>query len=110
MRKTLAVAISALFLAWGAVYFYNQVTQVAPETGVEWVDSSRGVTADAVIPRTPAWKGGLRPGDRLRTMDGRRIASAVDAEDTPYNVPRGTALSYNVLRDVETATSLVRPS
>ncbi len=110
MRKTLAVAISALFLAWGAVYFYNQVTQVAPETGVEWVDSSRGVSADAVIPRTPAWKGGLRPGDRLRSIDGRRIASAVDAEDAPYTVPKGTSLSYNVLRDGEAATFLVRPN
>ncbi|HYS77764.1 MAG TPA: PDZ domain-containing protein, partial [Candidatus Dormibacteraeota bacterium] len=110
MRKTLAIAISALFLAWGAVYFYNQVTQVAPETGVEWVDSSRGVTADAVIPRTPAWKGGLRPGDRLRSIDGRMIASAVDAEDTPYNVPRGTALSYEVERDHETATFTIRPT
>ncbi|OLD64362.1 MAG: hypothetical protein AUI47_06360 [Acidobacteria bacterium 13_1_40CM_2_68_5] len=110
MRKTLAIAVSALFFAWGAVYFYNQVTQVAPETGVEWVDSSRGVTADAVIPRTPAWKGGLRPGDRLRSIDGRMIASAVDAEDAPYNVPRGTALSYGVERDGETAIFPIRPN
>jgi len=110
MRKALAVAVSALFFAWGAVYFYNQVTQVAPETGVEWVDSSRGVTADAVIPRTPAWKGGLRPGDRLQAIDGRRIASAVDAEDAPYNVPRATALSYEVERDGETAIFPVLPN
>ena len=55
MRKTLAVAISALFLAWGAVYFYNQVTQVAPETGVEWVDSSRGVTARWEAPMGSAY-------------------------------------------------------
>ena len=36
MRKALAVGISALLLAWGAIYFFNQVTQMAPETGVEW--------------------------------------------------------------------------
>ena len=30
MRKTLAVGLSALLLAWGAIYFHNQVTLMAP--------------------------------------------------------------------------------
>ncbi|HYS05264.1 MAG TPA: ATP-binding protein [Candidatus Dormibacteraeota bacterium] len=110
MRKTLAVGISALLLAWGAAYFHNQVTLMAPETGVEWVDSARGVVADTVIPRTPAWKGGLRPGDRLRAIDDRSIASAVDAEDAAYAVPRGTPVSYLVERDHEEAEFTVRPN
>src|SRR5262245_45279112 len=79
--KALAVGISALLLAEGAFYFCIQVTQMTPETGVEWVDSGRGVLADTVIPRTPGWKGGLRPGDRLRAVNDRAIASAADAED-----------------------------
>jgi hypothetical protein len=110
MRKTLAVGISALLLAWGAVYFFVQVTQVAPETGVEWVDSARGVLADTVIPRTPAWKGGLRPGDRLRAIDDRTIASAVDADDGAYSLPRGTPISYRVERDGEEVVFTVRPN
>jgi len=110
MRKILAVGISALLLTWGAVYFYNQVTQVAPETGVEWVDSSRGVIADAVIPRSPAWKGGLRPGDRLLSIDGRTIAAAADAEDAPHGVPRGMTLSCSVERDGEEAAFVLRPN
>ncbi len=109
MRKTLAVAISALLLAWGAYSFHSQVTQVAPETGVEWVDSSRGVVADSVIPRTPAWKGGLRPGDHLRAVDGRPIASALAAEDAPWRVVAGDTLSYVVERDGEQAGYDVRP-
>src|SRR5262249_6022936 len=110
MRRTLAVAISGLLLAWGAVYFYNQVTEMAPETGVEWVDSARGGMADAVIPRTPAWKGGLRPGDRLRSIDGRTIASAIGAEDAVFSLPRGQSVSYLVERDGEQATFTVRPN
>ncbi len=110
MRKTLAVGISALLLAWGAGYFFVQVTQVAPETGVEWVDSARGVLADTVIPRTPAWKGGLRPGDRLRAIDDRTIASAVDADDGAYSLPRGTPISYRVERDGEEVVFTVRPN
>ena len=110
MRKALVIAISACLLSWGAVYFYNQVTQVAPETGVEWVDSSRGVIADAVIPRSSAWKAGLRPGDRLRSIDGRTIAAAADAEDAPLAGPRGMTLSYSVERDGEEAAFIVRPN
>jgi len=110
MRKTLAVGISALLLAWGAIYFFNQVTLMAPETGVEWMDSGRGVLADTVIPRTPAWKSGLRPGDRLRVINDRTIASAVDAEDATYTVPRGTPISYLVERDGEETSLIVRPN
>ena len=110
MRKALAVGISALLLAWGAIYFFNQVTQMAPETGVEWVDSGRGVLADTVIPRTPGWKGGLRPGDRLRAVNGRAIASAADAEDAAYALPRGTPIDYLVERDGEEMALTVRPN
>src|SRR5213594_2863507 len=110
MRKTLAVGISALLLAWGAIYFTNQVTQMAPETGAEWVDTGRGVLADTVIPRTPAWKGGLRPGDRLRAINDRTIASAADAEDAAYTLPRDTPIYYLVERDGEEMALTVRPN
>jgi len=83
---------------------------MAPETGVEWMDSGRGVLADTVIPRTPAWKSGLRPGDRLRVINDRTIASAVDAEDATYTVPRGTPISYLVERDGEETSLIVRPN
>ena len=109
MRRMLAVAVSTLLLAWGAFYFYAQVTQVTPETGVEWIDSSRGVVADSVIPRTPAWRGGLRPGDRLRAVDGRPIATAAAAEDAPYAAAAGGTLAYAVVRDGEAAEFRIRP-
>jgi hypothetical protein len=107
--RTLAVVVSTLLLAWGAVYFHAQVTQVTPETGVEWIDSSRGVVADSVIPRTPAWRGGLRPGDRLRAVDGRPVTTAVAAEDAPYSAAAGGPLTYTVVRDGEIAEFRVRP-
>jgi hypothetical protein len=66
--------------------------------------------ADAVLPRTPAWKGGLRPGDRLRAVDGRPVGSARDAEDAPYQVPRGGTLAYLVERDGEVTSLNVRPA
>jgi len=109
MRRTLGTALSVFLFAWGALYFHSQVTQVLPETGVEWVDSSRGVIADTVIPRTPAWKAGLRPGDRLLSVDGRPMTSALGAEDAPYRVPRGSALVFAVDRNGEESDLFVRP-
>src|SRR5438445_4729393 len=110
MRRTLAIAISALLLAWGAYAFVSEVTQVAPWTGVEWVDSSHGVVADAVIPRTAAWRGGLRPGDRLRSIDAQPTLSALAAEDAPWRLPSGGTLSYLIERDGDLAEFTVRPN
>ncbi len=109
MRRILGFALSAFLFSWGALYFHSQVTQVLPETGVEWVDTSRGVIADTVIPRTSAWKAGLRPGDRLLSVDGRPMVSALEAEDAPYLVPRGSGLALVVDRNGEEAELFVRP-
>ena len=110
MRKTLAVSFTALLLVWGAISFHSQVTKVAPETGIEWVDSPRGVVADSVIPRSPAWKAGLRPGDDLREIDGRAVGSALEAENAPWIVGLDGVLEFLVNRDSEEAVIHVRPT
>jgi hypothetical protein len=110
VRKTLAAGFSAVLLAWGVLYVHSQVTQVAPETGIEWADSSHGVVADSVIPRKPGWKGGLRPGDRLRAIDGAPVTSAQAAQDAPWPVPAGGSLAYLVERDGDDLEIHVRPA
>jgi hypothetical protein len=109
MKRTLAIAAFLLLLLWGAFSFHVQVSQTAPDTGVEWVDTSRGVVADAVIPRTPAWKGGLRPGDRLRAIDERPVTLALAAQDAAWGGPAGNTLDYRVERDGEEVMFEVRP-
>ncbi|MFQ5876499.1 MAG: ATP-binding protein [Acidobacteriota bacterium] len=110
MRRTLAVTFTALLLAWGALSFHSQVNKVAPETGVEWVDTPRGPLAGWVIPGAPAWKAGLRPDDRLRAVEGRPVDSAVAAEDAPWRVPRGQTIAYLVERHGEQLEFRVRPA
>jgi len=110
MKKTLAIIITGLLLSWGTFSFVSQVAKVAPLTGIEWVDSPRGVVAESVIPRTPGWRGGLRPGDRLSSIDGQPVISALGAEDTPWRVQPGGWLTYRVVRDGEAAEFAVRPS
>ena len=45
MRRALAIAVSLVLLAWGAAVFHAQVTRVAPDAGIDWVDTARGVIA-----------------------------------------------------------------
>lgn len=110
LRRILAVAVTAVLLGWGAFSFHSQVSKVSPETGIEWIDSPRGVVADSVIPSRRAWKTGLRPGDHLVAIDGRPIGSALMAQDAPWNVPHDAALVYSVLRDGEPREFSVRPT
>jgi PAS domain S-box-containing protein len=108
--RILAIAVTAALLCWGASSFYSQVSKVAPETGIEWIDSPRGVVTDSVIPAKRAWRAGLRPGDRLQAIDGRPIASALSAQDAPWNVQQGGTLTYLIERNGETLTFQVRPT
>ncbi|HKQ97713.1 MAG TPA: hypothetical protein VJV75_07555, partial [Candidatus Polarisedimenticolia bacterium] len=59
LRRTFAVGVTLLFLAWGAHSFITKVSRLEPEIGVEWDDTPGGVVAQFVIPREPAWRGGL---------------------------------------------------
>jgi len=50
------------------------------------------------------------PGDRLRAINDRTIASAADAEDAAYTVARNTPIYYLVERDGEEMALTVRPN
>ena len=110
MRRTLAVAVSVLLLVWGAAVFHAQIVRVAPDSGIEWVDTSHGVIADDVTTRKPGWREGLRPGDRLIAVNGERIERALAAEDALRRVPEGGALTYRVEREGEELEFRVHPA
>jgi putative radical SAM enzyme (TIGR03279 family) len=67
--------------------------------------SAEGVVVAAVRPRTPAAAGGLRPGDRILTIDGRPLRDAIDFQF--YGA--GDRLALGVERDgVRRALRLTR--
>jgi two-component system, NtrC family, sensor kinase len=109
LRRTLAIAVTLLFLAWGAYSFVSKVSGLEPEIGVEWGDTDRGVTAQWVIPREPGWRGGLRPGDRLLEVGGTPALSVDEAEKALTGIAPGGMLVYRVDRDGETLDCPVRP-
>lgn len=109
LRRTFAVAVTFLFLAWGAHSFSTKVSRLEPEIGVEWSAAPEGVVAQWVIPREPAWRGGLRPGDRLLEVGGATIVSERDAEAALDGVATDGALIYRVDRDGEILDCPVHP-
>jgi len=98
MRRTLAIAVSFLLLAWGGYSFYSRVSGIAAQIGVEWIDTSRGIVADTVFLREPGWRGGLRPGDRLLQVDGRPVSGAGEADQAVAAAQEGVALVFQVER------------
>jgi two-component system NtrC family sensor kinase len=109
LRRTFAVAVTLLLLAWGAHSFTSRLTRLEPEVGVEWVDTPRGAVADWVVPREPGWRGGLRPGDRLLEIDNAPARMVVDAERAVDAVERDGTLLFRVDRNGESVECPVRP-
>ncbi|HYV17519.1 MAG TPA: ATP-binding protein [Verrucomicrobiae bacterium] len=109
LRRTFAVAVTLLLLAWGAHSFTSRLTRLEPEIGVEWIDTPRGAVADWVVPREPGWRGGLRPGDRLLEIDDATARMAVDAERAVDAVARDGTLLFRIDRNGETVECPVRP-
>ncbi|HXV76955.1 MAG TPA: PDZ domain-containing protein, partial [Candidatus Polarisedimenticolaceae bacterium] len=80
----LVLILAGPLLVSGLVAFARRVNAAAPEVGVEWTQSSLGAVAIEVDESSPAARVGLRPGDRLITVDGRPIASSLDAGELAW--------------------------
>ena len=109
LRRTVALAVTLLLLAWGAHSFTSRLARLEPEIGVEWIDTPRGPVADWVVPREPGWRGGVRPGDRLLEIDDASVRMVVEAERAVDAVERDGTLLFRVVRNGETVDCPVRP-
>jgi PAS domain S-box-containing protein len=108
-RRTIAVAVTFLLLAWGVYSFVYRVGRLEPEIGVEWDQTPSGVMVQYVTPREPGWRGGLRPGDRLLEIDGNPIQRAREVRAALRNLAPGSTLAMRVDRDGESLECPVRP-
>ncbi|HZN03256.1 MAG TPA: ATP-binding protein [Candidatus Polarisedimenticolia bacterium] len=109
LRRTVALAVTLLLLAWGAHSFTSRLARLEPEIGVEWIDTPRGAVADWVVPREPGWRAGLRPGDRLLEIDEEPVRMVVEAERSVDAVERDGTLLFRVDRNGERVDCPVRP-
>ena len=59
---------------------------------------NRALHVDRVVPFSPAEVAGLKPGDLIYAIDGRRMVSAIDLMNMVLKSGPGTNLSFNVIR------------
>jgi two-component system NtrC family sensor kinase len=109
-RLALIVAASTLLAAFATLSFGRRISQRAPWVGVEWVETTLGVTAIAVEPKSPAAEAGVLPGDVLVAVGGKPAVSALRAADAAWRVPAGTAVPITVRRAGTDRTTSVMPA
>ena len=69
-----------------------------------------GVPIASVLAGSPAEKGGLKPGDRITTLDGRWTVSAADAHAAAVGAASGKPVKVEILRGGKEMTLEVTPS
>jgi hypothetical protein len=73
-------------------------------------DASAGVTIKEVVSGTAAEKAGLKPGDRLLTLDDRWTDTVADCYSAAGAVKPGTAIKITVRRDGKEMELTITPS
>lgn len=63
------------------------------------VPDTAGALVEDVTPGGPAEKAGLKPGDVIRKLDGQTIQDSTQLTATVTNMPPGTSVTLDILRD-----------
>jgi two-component system, NtrC family, sensor kinase len=105
---TLLLAIVSVTLVVFAVINLQQerIFQL-PTDGVSWVESQRGLEAWSVAPNTPGQKAGIRAGDILEAINGRRVRTTVQAVREIFASGVWSRATYDVARNGESFETTV---
>ena len=76
---TVLLAVASLALLVCGIFNLAQQGYQLPSDGVSWLDSPEGVKAWTVTPSGAGYQAGIREGDRLKSINGKRVERALDA-------------------------------
>src|SRR5947207_14135977 len=76
---TVLLAVASLALLVCGIFNLAQQGYHLPSDGVAWLDSPEGVKAWTVTPSGAGYQAGIREGDRLTSISGKRVERALDA-------------------------------
>jgi two-component system, NtrC family, sensor kinase len=110
MSNSLRVRLGAVILAvttlaaiaYSAINFQQRSSATLPDDGVSWLDSARGVVAWHVAPGSPADSAGIRPDDRLVSINGSDVQRAVQVTQRLWRLGVWSDVSYRIERDGST--------
>ena len=86
-------------LVLGGINVQQKRLYVPPDDGASWVQSVRGVEARQVVPDGPADKAGIRRGDILQAIDGRRVRNDRHVTQILYELGVWTKATYTLERE-----------
>lgn len=92
-KAVVTALLTILMVAIGILNLRDRASWVDPADGVFWVESSSGLTAAEVDLEGPGGLAGIKPGDRLLSLDGRAVTTLGEYSDDLYRIgPNGSVL------------------
>jgi len=96
--SALLVILTVAGVICAVINFQQQRRFHLADDGVTWLDRNGRVTAAYVAPGSPAQRAGIREGDQLVAIAGRKIESAADATQIIQNIGPWGQADYQVVR------------
>jgi len=109
MKQSFRVSLGAVVLALAtlaavifAILNFDQRSRFeSPDDGVAWRDTDHGIEAWRVAPGGPAWRAGIRQGDKLVEIAGQPVNGALQVTKRVWRSGLWSQLRYKVERGGE---------
>ena len=92
------VLLSVAAMIYGAINFQQRASFATADDGVAWIDSPSGVQAWQVAAGSPADAAGIKPGDRVLSMDGAEVERATQVTQRLWKAGVWTQVVYKLER------------
>ena len=117
MRKDFIIRFSTVLLAiltattvvFAIINFQKESQFSTPDDGVWWIEQNGALVAKRVTSGGPGDHAGIKPGDRLLTIDGRWTDTLTDLFEATGSVKPGTTVPVKIQRDGKEMELKVKP-
>jgi two-component system, NtrC family, sensor kinase len=98
LRAVAEAAVVAALLCLAAANIHQRATWSELGDGVLWAERGEGVTAQIVLPESPAARAGVQEGDILSAIDRRPVKTLDDVVDEFHAATWGEPARYTIVR------------